>query len=57
MRDTLTEVYNPKNFAVTDDSLLVFFPTYDIAPYAAGIQEFSVPLSALSDILDPAWTA
>ncbi|MEA5038950.1 MAG: DUF3298 and DUF4163 domain-containing protein [Clostridiaceae bacterium] len=57
VRDTLMEIYDPQNFALTDDSLLVFFPTYALASYAAGIQEFYIPLSDLSDILNSSWTA
>ena len=56
-RDTLTETFDRRSFALTDDSLRIFFQTYDLAPYAAGIQEFSIPLTELSDILDPAWNS
>ena len=57
VRDQLTTVYDPQNFALTDDSLLVFFSPYDIAPYVAGVQEFYIPFNALSGILDSQWTA
>ena len=56
-RDTLTDVYDPQNFALTDDSLLVFFPSYTLSAGAAGVQEFYLPLSGLTDILNTAWTA
>jgi hypothetical protein len=51
--DRLEQLYDPLDFALTDDSLVVFFR--DIAPHAAGVQRFEIPLSALSDILKPQW--
>lgn len=44
---------NYQNFALTSDSLIFFFPPYQVAAYAAGAQEVSIPLDQLSDILKP----
>lgn len=40
-------------FYITKTDLVVVFPEYAIAPYAAGEPEFKLPLSSLSDILIP----
>ena len=48
---TLDQVFDPVNFALEEDSLLLFFNTSEIAPYAAGFQEFRLPWTDLADIL------
>ena len=48
---TLEQVFDPVNFALDEDSLLLFFNTSEIAPYAAGFQEFRLPWADLADIL------
>ena len=41
------DLYAPPGFYIKDDRLIVFFQTYEIAPYAAGIQEFTMPADFL----------
>lgn len=42
---------NYRNFALTPDSLLIFFSPYQVAAYAAGPQLVEIPLGSLADIL------
>jgi hypothetical protein len=42
---------NYQNFAITPDALIFFFPPYQVAAYAAGPQQSSIPLSQISAIL------
>lgn len=44
---------NYLNFAVTDGELIFFFPPYQVAPYAAGPFQVSIPFSAIQTILAP----
>ena len=44
---------NYRNFALTPDSLIFFFPPYQVAAYAAGPQQVSIPLSQLIALLNP----
>ena len=37
------ELNTPPYFYIRGDRLIVYFQTYEIAPYAAGIQEFTMP--------------
>jgi len=53
--DTLMEIYNRQDFCLTNDGLMVFWPTYAIAPYVAGVQQFTLPYDALADIMDSRW--
>lgn len=53
-----TELFNmweSDDFYLTDDSLVLIWQAYSIAPYAAGIQEFSIPLADISDVVDAQW--
>ena len=54
---TAPVVENYQHFALTEDTLLFFFPPYQVAPYAAGPQTVSVPLSALDGVLAPAFAS
>lgn len=54
-REQLLSLLDPMDFALTEDSLLIFFDVYALAPYAAGPQFFYLPYSELSDILDTQW--
>lgn len=42
-------------FSLSDSSITFYFNQYQVAPYAAGILEVTVPLSDFSDILSPAY--
>lgn len=48
--ETLTDwqgISEAQPYYVEDDHLVVYFPLYDIAPYACGIPQFKIPLAAL----------
>jgi hypothetical protein len=49
--DPLPENY--RNWNVTYQGLLITFDEYQVAPYAAGMQQVLVPYDALQDLLDP----
>jgi hypothetical protein len=42
------------NWVLTSDSLVLYFPEYQVAPYVAGSQEVTIPLADLSANLNPA---
>ena len=50
-REDLYGSWNNEDFYLTEDDLMIVYQSYSIAPYAAGIQEFAVPLSGIADIL------
>lgn len=52
---TTAEALNFQSFAIESNALVIIFPPYQVAPYAAGIQKVSIPLSQLKDILKPAY--
>ncbi len=41
-----------QKFYVQDDSIVIFFDLYDIAPYVAGIPEFSINKEVLNNLLN-----
>lgn len=44
---------NYQSFVLTETSLILLFPPYQVAPYAAGPQQVEIPLADLSAILKP----
>ena len=56
-REQLMTLLDPMDFALTGDSLLLFYNAYALAPHAAGPQHFYLPLSDLSDIVKPQYLA
>ncbi|MFA5087304.1 MAG: DUF3298 domain-containing protein [Candidatus Paceibacterota bacterium] len=44
---------NYKIFNVYNGALVIYFPPYAVAPYAAGEQKVEIPLSQIKDILNP----
>lgn len=52
-REQLMSLLDPMDFALTEDCLLIFYNEYALAPHAAGLQHFYLPLEQLSDILKP----
>ncbi len=46
-------IKDDQEFYIKDDQLVIYFQQYEIAAYAAGIPEFSVPMSYLSDGIKP----
>lgn len=41
------ENFRPENFYLTPEGLVIYYQQYDIAPYASGIPEFTLPLKWL----------
>ena len=35
--------FNPQNFYLTPEGLVIFYQQYAIAPYSSGIMEFTIP--------------
>ncbi len=56
-RDDLAQIFNTENFMLGEDTLTLFFNTYDIAPHAVGPQFFDIPFADLADILQDWLTA
>lgn len=54
-RESLSQLLDPSLFALAGDSLLLIFPEYVLAPYAAGPQIFRLPTAEYLDILNDAW--
>lgn len=54
---TKPEALNFQSFAIEGDTLVLLFPPYQVAPYAAGSQEVSIPLEQLEEILKPEYKA
>lgn len=51
--EQLEQMYDPLDFALTDDSLVVFFGDSQLTAHAAGEQRFELPLAELSHLLRP----
>ena len=54
-KSQLFAMWDKSDWYLTDDSLVMYWQTYAISPYVAGVQEFSIPLSELADIIDAIW--
>ncbi len=54
---TTPEALNFQNYAIDGDELVLLFPPYQVAPYAAGSQEVSIPLKQLEEILKPTYVS
>jgi hypothetical protein len=50
---TTPESVNFQAFAIDGDALVLIFPPYQVAPYAAGTQRVSIPLAQLAEVLKP----
>lgn len=48
---------NFKDFVILPSKLHIYFPPYQVAPYAAGPQEVTLPLQALKDVIRADWRA
>jgi hypothetical protein len=53
MEGTAPDPVNYQFFVILPDSLVFYFPPYQVASYSAGPQMVSIPLSTLSGILAP----
>lgn len=53
-----TDPTEPENYAIwglSEDSFIIYFSAYQVAPYVAGQPTIEIPLSELSDVLEPAF--
>jgi len=41
----IAETFNPNNFYLTQEGVVIFYQQYDIAPYSSGIRKFLIPYS------------
>ena len=46
-----TDMYPSKNFLLSPDGIKFYYNAYEIAPYAAGPTEITIPYESLKDIL------
>lgn len=53
--DYVMEMLQPRDFYLTPTSIVLFFNTNSIAPYAVGVQEFEIPFNQLTDLIDGRW--
>ena len=51
--DTLSSEFKDEYFYLTEDGFVFYFQPDTVAPYAAGLLEFSIPYSELEDLLSP----
>ncbi len=51
--ETIKNYQGQYNFLINGDKLIVYFPLYEIAPYAAGIRSFEFDQKELGDLLKP----
>lgn len=52
-----TDPQNYQTFSLSGDSITFYFQQYQVAAYAAGIQQVTIPLSELSSVLAPAFAS
>ena len=52
-REQVMSLLEPMDFALTEDALLLFYNDYVLAPHAAGLQHFYLPLADLADLVKP----
>lgn len=48
LEGTTPNDYNFRNYALTDDGIIIFFEPYQVAPYVAGTIEITIPYSILN---------
>lgn len=46
-RELIVQNFNPSSFYLNQEGMVIYYQQYDIAPYAAGIIEFTIPYSVL----------
>lgn len=47
-KELIVKNFNKKSFYLSDDGIVIYFGQYDIAPYAVGIVEFTIPYSMVA---------
>jgi uncharacterized protein YxeA len=50
--DAFTGIEANHDFILTDNSIIIYFYPYDIAPYAEGFPEFEISFSGIMDLID-----
>lgn len=55
MTTALPELLREGSWELTADGLEIFSSLYELGPYAAGITEFTIPYSELTNVLDAKW--
>ncbi len=50
-QDSFKGISDNQDFYITNDSIVVYFQLYEIAPYSAGIPEFKIPFSCIKKVL------
>lgn len=50
--DSFQGISENQNFIITKDALIIYFTPYEIAAYAAGFPQFSIPYPDLKDFID-----
>ena len=56
IRDRLyafNKIKNNQKFYIKDDSIVIFFDLYEIAPYVAGVPEFIIKKELINTLLIP----
>ena len=51
-RKDFNEIKDNQKFYIVDDTIVIFFDLYDIAPYVAGIPEFPINKEIISNLLN-----
>ena len=46
-RNLIVQHFNPASYYLSNDGLVIYYQQYEIAPYATGIVEFTIPFSVL----------
>ncbi|HPU58463.1 MAG TPA: DUF3298 and DUF4163 domain-containing protein [Candidatus Avimonas sp.] len=49
-RELIVQNFNPSSFYLSPEGLVIYYQQYDIAPYASGIIEFTIPYSVLGSM-------
>lgn len=50
--DAFTGIKEEHNFILLEDSIIIYFYPYDIAPYDEGFPEFAIPFEDIMDMID-----
>lgn len=50
--DAFTGIKEEHNFILLEDSIIIYFYPYDIAPYEEGFPEFAIPFEEIMDMID-----
>lgn len=48
-KSLLQKSFNPQSFYLLPDSFVIYYQQYDIAPYAAGLPEFTFPMRSYAE--------